>query len=80
MTHRDHIFDHSRAVHPFDTDLVDARCALCGVPAAHRVTEQASLPFPSLTNYLCCEHFSFVMGDCSMYPYRLPAQRRSMNP
>jgi hypothetical protein len=59
------ILDESRAVHLFDAALMDEHCALCGLPAAHLVVEQSSSSFPRLRSALCCEHFIFVIGDCS---------------
>jgi hypothetical protein len=69
------ILDESRAAHLFDAVLMEERCSLCGLPAAHLVVEQTTSTFPQLRSALCCEHFSFVIGDCSAHPYDMPIQR-----
>lgn len=69
------IFDATRAAHRYDAALLEERCSLCGEPAAHRVLEDLTSPFQPIANYLCCAHFSWVLGDCATYPYDLPLQR-----
>lgn len=38
------------------------RCK-CGQPATHKVEEVTDAPRHPFTRYLCCKHFSELMGD-----------------
>lgn len=46
------------------------RCGCCGVGASHKVEETrfTDAPRHPLTQYLCCEHFRFVMGPAACAP------------
>lgn len=69
------IFDSTRVQHMYDASLLAEHCSLCGIPATHKVIEVLTLPLQPMFSYLCCEHFSWVVGDCGSYPYDLPRQR-----
>jgi len=43
---------------------------VCGIPAAHTVSENLGSQLRPIASYLCCAHFAFVLGDCSRYPLR----------
>lgn len=68
-------FDPARAVHSFEVMLIEEHCAMCGQPATHAVVEHLSVPVPPMINYLCCEHFIWIVGDCRTYPYAMPTPR-----
>lgn len=71
----DRIFDFDRAKHSVRVDLTDERCTLCGEFATHTLIEEHRLSPRPMMAHLCCEHFSFVVGDCSHYPYDILRQR-----
>ena len=72
MTQKKRVFDQGRAQHSVEAHLLDERCALCGQLATHALAEQQCLTSRPMTTSLCCEHFTFVVDDCSCYPYDLP--------
>ena len=48
------------------------KCFCCGEPAKHKVGEQRAVDTPAeimqthgLTTYLCCKHFTLLMGDAT---------------
>jgi hypothetical protein len=75
VTGQRRVFDPARASHVVEEFTVDQHCSLCGELAAHAIVELLSVPDPPLTAYLCCEHFTWIMGDCADYPYEIPLQR-----
>jgi len=75
LTDQNRIVDRTRAEHSIDLTLLAERCAVCGIPAAHIVSERLGTPLRPIASYLCCAHFGFLLGDCSRYPYDLPARR-----
>jgi hypothetical protein len=76
VTSRDRAIDRARASHPFDASLLEERCVLCGLAAAHIVVEQSGPMVVPMRSQLCCQHFAFAVDDCSRYPYVTPAPRR----
>jgi hypothetical protein len=73
--HANRIFDQNRAQHSIEAEVLNERCALCGQPAAHALAEQQHLSLKPMTTHLCCEHFTFVVDDCSWYAYDIPMLR-----
>lgn len=70
-----------RAAHSFPDWAEEETCKVilgpgmgrCGTPAAHKV-EETSGPssFHPMTAYICCHHFTQVVGQCATYPYDHP--------
>jgi hypothetical protein len=71
----EHVFDPSRAAHPIERRLSDERCILCGAPASHVIFEQVKSPRIAPVGMLCCNHFTWIFGDCVKLEYTLPEQR-----
>jgi hypothetical protein len=65
----------SRATHTIIDEVIEGRCSICGGLATHMVTERTLIMYPPMSNVLCCEHFTFAIGDCSLYTYDIPVQR-----
>jgi hypothetical protein len=73
----------SRAIHPFDADLLLQHCIMCGQPAAHLITEltaSAMRDRPRVTADLCCEHFMWIMGRSIEHAGDFPLQREASAP
>jgi hypothetical protein len=71
----DRIFDTTRARHSFDQSLVNEHCLICGDPAAHKIAEECTPLVRKVRENLCCAHFSWIFGSCSLNPYDFPIQR-----
>lgn len=58
-----------RSSHSFPVTVSEERCR-CGAPAAHKLGESTGPDnFHPLTAYVCCQHFSSLIGPCGEYPY-----------
>lgn len=40
-------------------------CVICGKPATHKLGEEIRFPRHNLTNYVCCVHFTLVVGPAA---------------
>lgn len=70
------IFDRQRASHLIETRVLVEHCVLCGALASHLIAEQVSVPSTTPISALCCEHFRWIVEECSARSYELPTQRR----
>jgi hypothetical protein len=43
-------------------DTIGEKCRHCGLPATHKVSEVVKSPESAFVQYLCCLHFSILMG------------------
>lgn len=70
------IFDYQRASHLIERRALEEHCVLCGALASHLIAEQVSVASATPTSALCCEHFRWIVEDCSARAFQLPTQRR----
>jgi hypothetical protein len=56
--------------HPIRSSVVEEKCHVCAKPATHKIGEESGpVGFHNLTNWLCCDHMSFLGMYCNLYPW-----------